>query len=82
MFNYYETVKEERQTATHKDSHITEESVKKWLGVVLGSKEDIKNALKCLDHEPTDAMELQKTIVEIRKVQMEQTAKDSKHSYY
>jgi hypothetical protein len=59
-----------------------QEESKKWKNKVMGDESDIKQAIKRLNRPPVDAAELQREIGRIRKQELEETARDSKHSFY
>jgi hypothetical protein len=62
--------------------HKSDEGWKKWKGKVLADEVDIKAGIAELKREPKDVKELQKAINKIHEKQMDETAKDSKNSFY
>ncbi len=55
---------------------------RKWYGKVLGSENDIRNALEELGRSPKNEYELQDIIAERRSVEINKMSEDSLNSFY
>ena len=56
--------------------------VRVWVGKVMGSEDDIEQALVRLGRAPANAEELQKVIGEIYREQMERVSMESRDCFY
>lgn len=82
MFNSFNPNSETKQLDQQQNTTAPDQQWQKWVGKVLGSEDDIKNALKELNREPKDTDELQTAIFAVRKREIEETARESAETGY
>jgi hypothetical protein len=79
-------VVEEQLPKSHNDNKTphadVQEPWRKWYGKVLGSENDIRNALEELGRSPKNADELQDIIAERRFLEINKMSEESINSFY